>query len=64
MSILSHAVSKLVPLAKKVNEISGSLGKQHIHTFDHGNVTTSANGRPVIVQTCTICSETRAIPLS
>ncbi len=63
MSVLSKWAHRAMPLARKINAISGQLGKPHIHEWDHGTFQMSRNERPTLVQKCELCGERRIIPL-
>lgn len=64
MSVLSKKIfPKLLPIARKVNEMSAALGHEHIHVWNHGDASMSTNGRPIITQKCELCGKTRIIPL-
>ncbi len=60
MSDLSKWAHRAMPLARKINAISGQLGKPHIHVWDHGKVYI-ASSAPVVRQTCELCGETRDV---
>ncbi len=64
MSMFSkHVLPKLIPLARKVNAVSATLGKPHIHEWDRGHAIVGA-GAPRVRQTCKLCPETRIIRLT
>ena len=64
MSILSKRIlPKLLPIARKVNQVSAALGHEHIHIWNHGDFKMSPNNTSTIVQTCELCGERRIIPL-